>query len=107
LGLLVGAHTFHNPGLVAKTAITLDHLSVRRAILGIGGAWFEREHVEYGIEFGSSPGQRLTWLVEAVAAMRPSPSWTASSLPHRPAGGIGSGMLPGPMQPRLPIMDAA
>ncbi|GEM_PF-3644415 len=32
-----------------------------------------------GIDFGSSPGQRLTWLVEAVAAMRRPPSWTASS----------------------------
>ena len=39
LGLLVGANTFRNPGLVAKTAATLDHVSNGRAILGIGGAW--------------------------------------------------------------------
>ena len=39
LGLLVGANTFRNPGLVAKEATTLDHLSGGRAVLGIGGAW--------------------------------------------------------------------
>ena len=42
LGLLVGANTFRNPGIVAKTAATLDHVSDGRAILGIGGAWMER-----------------------------------------------------------------
>ncbi|MGI8658050.1 MAG: LLM class flavin-dependent oxidoreductase [Candidatus Limnocylindria bacterium] len=60
LGLLVGANTFRNPGLVAKSVATIDHLSGGRAVLGIGGAWFELEHVEHGIEFGASPGQRLT-----------------------------------------------
>ena len=44
LGLMVGANTFRNPGLVAKSAATLDHVSGGRAILGLGGAWFEYEH---------------------------------------------------------------
>ncbi len=44
LGLMVGANTFRNPGLTAKLATTLDHVSGGRAVLGIGGAWFEREH---------------------------------------------------------------
>ena len=52
LGLMVGANTFRNPGLTAKLAVTLDHLSGGRAILGIGGAWFEREHDAFGIDFG-------------------------------------------------------
>ena len=53
LGLLVGANTFRNPGLVAKTAATLDHVSDGRAILGIGGAWMEEEHTAHGIDFGT------------------------------------------------------
>ena len=53
LGLLVGANTFRNPGLVAKTMTTIDHLSGGRAICGIGGAWFEQEHTEHGIDFGT------------------------------------------------------
>jgi alkanesulfonate monooxygenase SsuD/methylene tetrahydromethanopterin reductase-like flavin-dependent oxidoreductase (luciferase family) len=44
LGLLVGANTFRNPGLQAKLAATLDHVSDGRAILGVGGAWMEPEH---------------------------------------------------------------
>src|SRR3989449_9490566 len=43
LGLLVGANTFRNPGLQAKLAATLDHVSEGRAILGGGGAWMEPE----------------------------------------------------------------
>jgi alkanesulfonate monooxygenase SsuD/methylene tetrahydromethanopterin reductase-like flavin-dependent oxidoreductase (luciferase family) len=70
LGLMVGANTFRNPGLVVKSITTLDHVSGGRAILGIGGAWFEYEHIAHGIDFGSGFGQRLTWLDEAVAAMR-------------------------------------
>jgi len=70
LGLMVGANTFRNPGLTAKLATTLDHLSGGRAILGIGGAWFEREHEAYGIDFGSSVGERLDRLDESVMIMR-------------------------------------
>jgi len=70
LGLMVGANTFRNPGLTAKLATTLDHVSDGRAVLGIGGAWFEREHDAFGIEFGSSPGWRLDRLDEAVMLLR-------------------------------------
>jgi alkanesulfonate monooxygenase SsuD/methylene tetrahydromethanopterin reductase-like flavin-dependent oxidoreductase (luciferase family) len=70
LGLLVGANTFRNPGLVAKIAATLDHVSEGRAIVGIGGAWMEPEHTAHGIEFGSGFGQRLDWLDESVGAIR-------------------------------------
>jgi alkanesulfonate monooxygenase SsuD/methylene tetrahydromethanopterin reductase-like flavin-dependent oxidoreductase (luciferase family) len=70
LGLMVGANTFRNPGLVVKSITTLDHASGGRAILGIGGAWFEYEHTAHGIDFGTGFGQRLTWLDEAAAAMR-------------------------------------
>ena len=60
LGLMVGANTFRNPGLTAKLATTLDHLSGGRAVLGIGGAWFEREHDAFGIDFGGGFGSGWT-----------------------------------------------
>ena len=70
IGLMVGANTFRNPALVAKMATTLDHLSGGRAVLGIGGAWFETEHTAFGIQFGGSPGERLRWMDEAARIMR-------------------------------------
>jgi F420-dependent oxidoreductase-like protein len=66
IGHLVVANTFRNPGITAKQTMTLDHLSGGRAILGIGGAWFEREHEAFGIDFGSGFGERLDRLGEAV-----------------------------------------
>jgi alkanesulfonate monooxygenase SsuD/methylene tetrahydromethanopterin reductase-like flavin-dependent oxidoreductase (luciferase family) len=70
LGLMVGANTFRNPGLTAKVATTLDHVSNGRAVLGIGGAWFEREHDAYGIDFGATVGERLDRLDESVMLLR-------------------------------------
>jgi alkanesulfonate monooxygenase SsuD/methylene tetrahydromethanopterin reductase-like flavin-dependent oxidoreductase (luciferase family) len=70
LGLLVAANTFRNPGLTAKLATTLDHLSGGRAILGIGGGWFEREHGAFGFDFGAGFGERLDRLDEAVGLIR-------------------------------------
>jgi alkanesulfonate monooxygenase SsuD/methylene tetrahydromethanopterin reductase-like flavin-dependent oxidoreductase (luciferase family) len=70
LGLLVGANTFRNPGLVVKSVTTIDHMSGGRAILGLGGAWFELEHTAFGFDFGSGAGQRLDWLDQAGAAVR-------------------------------------
>src|SRR3954471_14232322 len=70
LGLMVGANTFRNPGLTAKLATTLDHISGGRAILGIGGAWFEEEHRAFGLDFGSGHGERLDRLAESVGIIR-------------------------------------
>lgn len=70
IGLMVGANTFRNPGLVAKMITTLDHLSMGRAVLGVGAAWFETEHTAFGIEFGGGFGERIGWLDESVALMR-------------------------------------
>ena len=70
LGLFVGANTFRNPGLAVKSLVTIDHISGGRAMLGLGGAWFEAEHTAFGIDFGTGFGQRLDWLAEAVPAAR-------------------------------------
>jgi F420-dependent oxidoreductase-like protein len=70
LGLLVAANTFRNPGLTAKLATTVDHLSDGRLVLGLGGGWFEREHDAFGIDFGAGFGERLDRLDEAVELIR-------------------------------------
>ncbi|MFI6169174.1 LLM class F420-dependent oxidoreductase [Nocardia sp. NPDC051052] len=51
LGLLVTGVTYRHPGLLAKIVTTLDVLSGGRATLGIGAAWFEREHLGLGVPY--------------------------------------------------------
>ncbi|CAN5514537.1 MAG: LLM class flavin-dependent oxidoreductase [Chloroflexi bacterium] len=103
IGLMVGANPFRNPALVAKMATTLDHISNGRAVLGIGGAWFETEHRAYGLEFGGSPGERLRWLEEAAKIMRgmlhgERPSGERFYTTHEVRND------PAPVQERLPIL---
>ena len=51
LSLLVTGVTYRHPGLLAKIVTTLDVVSGGRAQLGIGAAWYEREHLGYGVPF--------------------------------------------------------
>ena len=51
LGLLVTGVTYRHPGLLAKIVATLDVLSAGRAQLGIGAAWYEREHLGLGVPY--------------------------------------------------------
>jgi F420-dependent oxidoreductase-like protein len=51
LGLLVTGVTYRHPGLLAKIVTTLDVLSGGRAFLGIGAAWYEREHKALGVPY--------------------------------------------------------
>jgi alkanesulfonate monooxygenase SsuD/methylene tetrahydromethanopterin reductase-like flavin-dependent oxidoreductase (luciferase family) len=51
LGTLVSGNTYRHPSLLAKQAVTLDHISHGRAILGIGAGWHEAEHRMYGFPF--------------------------------------------------------
>ena len=104
LGLMVGANTFRNPALVVKMVTMLDHMSGGRMYLGIGGAWFETEHTAFGIDFGSSVGERLNRLDEAVELMR-------AMLPGGPASARGPFYAakdvlnnPPPVQKRVPIL---
>src|SRR5580658_4418860 len=50
LGTLVTGVTYRNPGVLAKIVTTLDIISHGRAILGIGGAWYDVEHRALGVE---------------------------------------------------------
>jgi alkanesulfonate monooxygenase SsuD/methylene tetrahydromethanopterin reductase-like flavin-dependent oxidoreductase (luciferase family)/predicted kinase len=69
LGTLCTPVTFRPPGLIAKSAATLDVLSGGRAFVGIGAGWWEREHAAYGLSF-PEPAKRLVDLEVAVETMR-------------------------------------
>jgi len=51
IGVLVTSNTFRHPALLAKQAVTVDHISHGRMELGIGAGWFVAEHENFGIPF--------------------------------------------------------
>jgi F420-dependent oxidoreductase-like protein len=65
LGVLATGVTYRNPGFLAKQVTGIDVLSGGRAWLGIGAAWFEREHRGLGIPFPPLK-QRFEMLEEAL-----------------------------------------
>jgi F420-dependent oxidoreductase-like protein len=69
LGTLVTGVTYRNPAILAKIVTTLDVVSRGRAILGIGGAWYDVEHQALGVEYPSDR-VRLDMLEEAVQVCR-------------------------------------
>ena len=71
LGLLVTGVTYRHPALLAKTVTTLDVLSGGRAMLGLGAAWYEREHRGLGVPFPpvAERFERLEETLQVVAQM--------------------------------------
>jgi alkanesulfonate monooxygenase SsuD/methylene tetrahydromethanopterin reductase-like flavin-dependent oxidoreductase (luciferase family) len=104
LGLLVSSTTFRNPGLIAKLATTLDHVSGGRAVLGLGGGWFGREHDAFGLDFGSGFGERLDRLDEAAMLIRRLLDGERVTHTGRFNEMHDALCEPRPLQTRLPIM---
>jgi len=65
LGTLVSGVTYRHPGILVKTVSTLDVVSGGRAVLGIGAAWFDREHLGLGVPYPAL-GERFERLEEAL-----------------------------------------
>lgn len=69
IGLMVTGITHRFPAVLFKQAVTVDHISDGRLILGVGAAWHEREHQAYGIPF-PPPGARVDMFGEAMEMLR-------------------------------------
>jgi F420-dependent oxidoreductase-like protein len=104
LSLLVTGVTYRHPGLLAKTVTTLDVLSSGRAMLGIGAAWYDREHHGLGVPFPpmAERFERLEETLQIVTQM-----WSGDATPydgkhHQLAEPV---LVPPPVQqPHPPIM---
>jgi F420-dependent oxidoreductase-like protein len=69
LGHLVTGNTYRNPAILARQAVTVDHISRGRLNFGIGAAWHEQEHQGYGLAFPSA-AERVRRLDEACQIIR-------------------------------------
>jgi alkanesulfonate monooxygenase SsuD/methylene tetrahydromethanopterin reductase-like flavin-dependent oxidoreductase (luciferase family) len=69
IGQTVLSATFRHPAILARQALTLDHITGGRYVLGIGAGWHAWEHEAFGIELPSI-GERLTRLESQVRIIR-------------------------------------
>jgi len=101
LGLLVTGVTYRHPGLLAKILATLDVLSSGRALLGIGAAWYDREHAGLGVPF-PPVAERFERLEEALQICRQM--WAPDDGPfHGEHYDLGETLcVPAPLQPGGP-----
>lgn len=65
VGVLVSSNTFRHPALLAKQAVTVDHISNGRLELGLGAGWYVPEHERFGIPF-PEPAELVGRFREAV-----------------------------------------
>lgn len=79
LGVLVTGVTYRHPGVLAKTAATVDALSGGRFIFGIGTGWYEREHAGLGVPLPPL-GDRFEMMEETLQICRQM--WSADDGPY-------------------------
>lgn len=79
LGTLVSPSTFRHPSVLARMAVTVDHISGGRVDVGMGAGWYEREHLEHGFPFLDAK-QRFALFAEQVEVV--VSSWTTDAFDH-------------------------
>jgi F420-dependent oxidoreductase-like protein len=102
-GMLVLGVTYRHPAVVANMAATIDHISGGRLELGMGAAWFELEHQQYGIPFPRI-GERMDMLDEACRIMRSLWTQEKTTFEGRHYQLKDAYLEPKPVQERLPLI---
>ena len=103
LGTLVSPATFRHPSVLAKAAVSADHVSGGRVELGLGAGWFEREHAEFGFPFPPL-GERMDVLAEQLEIVRRSWGDEPFSVEGRHYRIVDCDPRPKPLQGRLPLI---
>ncbi len=106
LGVLVSSNTFRHPALLAKEAVTVDHVSEGRLILGIGTGWHEDEHRRYGIDL-PPVGERVDRLEEAIVMIKGLTSQARTTFQGRHYRLDDAPFSPRPVQDHIPLLIAA
>jgi F420-dependent oxidoreductase-like protein len=101
--MLVLGVTYRHPAVVAKMAATIDHVSGGRLELGMGAAWFELEHEQYGIPFPRI-GVRMDMLDEACRIMRSLWTQETTTFDGKHFRLTDARLEPKPVQEHLPLV---
>ena len=103
LGCHVFCMTYRNPGLLANSLMTIDHLTHGRLEVGLGAGWHVAEHEAYGYRF-DRPKERLDRLEEGVQVLRRLFSQERSDFKGEHYELNDARLDPRPVQERIPIV---
>ncbi len=103
LGSLVCSVTYRHPAVLASAAVTCDHISDGRFVLGVGAGWQENEHQAYGFDLGDlkTRSDRFEDGCQAIRGLLDEESWTMRS---RHFEFDAASRYPKPVQGRLPLL---
>jgi F420-dependent oxidoreductase-like protein len=102
-GMLVLGVTYRHPAVVGNIAATIDHVSGGRLELGMGAAWYELEHQQYGIPFPRI-GVRMDMLDEACRILRSLWTQESTTFEGQHYQLKDAHMQPKPVQEHLPLV---
>ena len=106
LGTMVAANLVRHPAVVARMAVTIDHLSCGRFELGLGAGWHEQEHADHGIDL-LPVGDRVTAFDEACRVIISLLSEEETTLSGEFYRIDGARSEPKPVQDRIPVVIGA
>lgn len=82
LGTLVSPATFRHPSVLARMAVTVDHISGGRVDVGLGAGWYDRDHTENGFDYLDARGRFDLFAEQVEVVVR---SWTEEGFDHEGA----------------------
>lgn len=103
IGALVHGITYRHPAVLANMTTALDHVSNGRAIMGIGAAWMEAEHRDYGIDLGSKKtrSDRFEEAAQLIRSMLRERTTTLDGKYYKVKDALNE---PRPIQKEMPIL---
>ncbi|MBI3742777.1 MAG: TIGR03560 family F420-dependent LLM class oxidoreductase [Chloroflexi bacterium] len=103
VGCLVYSAGYRPPAILAKAAVTMDHISNGRVTLGIGAGWHQEEYRAYGFDYGSNR-ERLDMLEESVQIIQSLLTKDVTTFEGKYYRVENARFLPKPVQKKLPVM---
>lgn len=107
IGVLVTSNTFRHPSVLAKQAVTVDHISGGRLALGLGAGWFQEEHDAFGLVL-PPVGERVSHYAESLELLDEFLTHDTTTFDGEYYRMKDAPNRPTPVQsPRMPIMVGA
>jgi alkanesulfonate monooxygenase SsuD/methylene tetrahydromethanopterin reductase-like flavin-dependent oxidoreductase (luciferase family) len=104
IGPMVSPVALRNPGVIAKMAVTLDHISGGRSVLGLGTGWLAREFAAHGLGWEPNAAARADQFIEAIEIITGLIGGTSVSRHSRHYTMVNALHAPRPLRAQMPLL---